>query len=285
MAKAFVCPEKAVSTREVARVLDQCRYLAPRITALAVAIVVLSATLGQWSWTTTLPASAATAAYPLKVSSNGRYLVDQVGQPFFVNGDAAWSMIAQLSDTDKDAYLANRQSHSVNMVLVSLIEHLYATNAPKDIYKNAPFTGTTFATPNDAYFQHADYAINSAAQKGIVVLLDPLYLGSNCDNEGWCNDVKSTPNSVLQSYGQYVGNRYKSYNNIVWVIGGDMDPTTVASQMTAFVNGLTSVDNRHLITAHNTHDEMAVTPWPGATWLTRVERDADAAIFSDREHV
>src|SRR5579864_9150263 len=94
------------------------------------------------------------AVYPLAISGNGQYLVDQNGQPFFIDGDAAWSLIAQLSDGDKDTYLANRQAHGVNMVIVNLIEHLYATNAPKDVYGNAPFTGKTFTTPNDAYFQH-----------------------------------------------------------------------------------------------------------------------------------
>jgi len=213
-------------------------------------------------------AASVTAAYPLKASANHRYLVDQNGQPFFIDGDAAWSLIAHLSDGDKDTYLANRQAHGVNMVIVNLIEHLYATNAPKDVYGNAPFTGKTFTTPNDAYFQHADYAINDAASKGIVVLLDPLYLGSNCDNEGWCTEVEAASTSDMQSWGQYVGNRYKNDNNIVWVIGGDMDPSTVKTQVSAFVQGLTSVDSRHLITAHNAHDEMAVSPWVGASWLT-----------------
>src|SRR5438132_1059579 len=53
-----------------------------------------------------------------------------------------------------------------------------------------------------------------------------------------------------------------------WGIGADVDPSSVSSKVTAFVSGLTQVDSRHLITAHNTHDEMAITPWPGATWLT-----------------
>ena len=32
---------------------------------------------------------------PLKVSGNGRYLVDQQNRPFLVLGDTAWSLIVQ----------------------------------------------------------------------------------------------------------------------------------------------------------------------------------------------
>ena len=35
----------------------------------------------------------------------------------------------------------------------------------------------------------------------------------------------------------------------------------------AMVNGILSVDTRHPFTAHNARGVMAVTPWPGATWL------------------
>src|SRR5579864_1534131 len=246
--------------------------LLPLLSSAVVSIAVLMSLqlIGGMQQLTSVRVSHAQAApaYPLKASSNGRYLVDQNNQPFFVNGDAAWSLIAQGTNTDIDTYLTSRQQLGFNVVLVNLIEHLYATNAPKDINGDPPFTGTTFTTPNDVYFQHADYVVSDAASKGIVVLLDPLYLGANCDNEGWCSEVKAASTSDMQTWGTYVGNRYKTYNNIIWVVGGDMDPTTVSTNVSAFATALAQADGRHLITAHNTHEQMAVTPWQGATWLT-----------------
>ncbi len=105
-------------------------------------------------------------AYPLKVGPTGRYLVDQAGRPFFLVGDAAWSLIAQLSDQHAEAYLANRQQLGFTAVLVNLIEHEFGTRAPADLYGLRPFTGRAFATPNEAYFAHADRVIRSAAQQG-----------------------------------------------------------------------------------------------------------------------
>ena len=182
---------------------------------------------------------AATAATnPLNISSNGRYLLNSNNQPVFFSGDAAWSLIAQLSKADADTYLANRQQKGVNLVLVNLIDTVFATNAPKNFYGDPPFTGATFATPNEAYFAHADYVINSAAQKGITVLLDPLYLGYACGDEGWCSEVQAASSATIQSWGQYVGNRYNNYDNIIWVIGADTDPTPVKTKASAFVTGL-----------------------------------------------
>lgn len=219
---------------------------------------------------TALPSFSTPPTYPLKISANGRYIVDQNNQPVFFSGDAAWSLIVQLVDSDVDYYLSNRQQKGFNAIVVNLIDHAFATNAPSNIYGDAPFTGAPFTTPNEAYFSHADYVISDAAQHGILVLLDPLYLGYNCGSEGWCAEVQAASTAALTSWGNYVGNRYKSFENIVWVVGGDADPTAYAglqSKVSAFVTGLKQNDTVHLVTAHNVRGGMAVTPWSGAAWL------------------
>ena len=205
--------------------------------------------------------------YPLRSEPTGRYLVDQNGTPFFLTGDAAWSLIGQLSDQDADTYLSNRQQLGFTLVLVSLLEHKFSTNAPANIYNIRPFSGKAFTTPNEAYFAHADYVIQSAAQKGIVVLLAPDYLGYGCGDDGWCVETQAATTAEMQAWGHYVGSRYKNYDNIVWVIGGDMAPTPVLDKMQAMVDGIRSVDTGHPFTAHNARGQMAITPWSGASWL------------------
>src|SRR5205085_9072920 len=177
-----------------------------------------------------------------------------------------WSLIAQGTNADIDTYLNNRQQKGFNVVLVNLLEHKFATNAPRDINGDPPFTGATFTTPNEAYFAHADYVVNGAAQRGMLVLLVPLYLGYQCGDEGWCAEVQAAPASAMQSWGSYVGNRYKTANNIVWVVGGDVDPNSqagLATKVNTFATALQQADgSRHLITAHNARGQMAVSPWP-----------------------
>lgn len=232
---------------------------------LAVLVVLLAV------WPARLETASAAPVYPLKVSSDGRYLVDQANQPFFWNGEAPWSLIAQGTNADIDTYLASRQQLGVNVILVNLLEHKFTTNAPRNINGDPPFTGTTFTTPNEAYFAHADYLVSQAAQKGINVLIVPLFLGYGCSDEGWCAEVQAASTSDLQSWGQYVGSRYTKFDNVVWTVGGDVDPTSISglsAKVNAFAAALQQADPRHLITAENARGQMATTPWQGAPWLT-----------------
>ena len=205
--------------------------------------------------------------YPLGSGPTGRYLVDQFGQPYLLVGDAAWSLIAQLTDQAADTYLADRQQRGFNAVLTNLVEHALSDSAPADIYGIRPFTGKAFATPNEAYFAHVDHIIQSAAADGIVVLLAPAYLGG-CSNQGWCTEINAATDAEMTGWGQYLGRRYGGYPNIVWVIGGDTDPSaSIKPKLVDVVNGIRQYDTQHLFTAHNQRTEMGVTPWVGSGWL------------------
>jgi hypothetical protein len=241
------------------------------VSGVAVGIAGIVATFGAFDDTSHVTVTASGPSeyvYPLKVGPTSRYLVDQNGKPFFLAGDAAWSLIGQASDEDADIYLANRHQLGFNMILTNLLEHKFSDNAPANFYGQNPFTGRLFTTPNPAYFAHVDHIIQSAAQQGIVVLLAPAYLGYGCGSEGWCAEIKAASTDDLKAWGQYLGNRYKNYDNIVWLIGGDTDPTSVAPKLQAMVAGIQEFDTRHLFTAHNDRGQMAIDPWSGAGWLT-----------------
>ena len=133
-----------------------------RLAMVAVVLLVAVAAGGTSSTTTAaaIPAPkrvdctnrTAGVAYPLRV--RGRHLVDARGRPFLINGDSAWSLIAQLRDDDVDRYLDDRKARGFNAVLVSLIEHTYASKAPADIYGTQPFrVDDDFTTPNEAYLR------------------------------------------------------------------------------------------------------------------------------------
>lgn len=213
--------------------------------------------------------SPSTYKYPLKLLKEGvRYVVDQNNRPFFWSGDAAWSLIAQLNKEDADYYFGNRMKKGFSLVMVNLIEHKFSTNAPANFYGEMPFNGKPFITPNEKYFEHADYVIRSAAQRNIVVLLAPVYLGYDCKDEGWCEEVETASEQDMHFWGKFLGNRYKSYDNIIWLIAGDTDPSQVKSKILLIVKGIRESDTIHLISAHNQPESMAVTPWAGETWLS-----------------
>ena len=212
--------------------------------------------------------SPAPAPAALEPSTNQRYLVDgNTGEPFFLTGDAAWSLIAELTIEDARSYLDDRASKGFNMLMVNLLEHEFATNPPANAYGDLPFTGDPFVTPNEAYFAHADQIIAEAAARDIVVLLAPVYLGYICGSQGWCQEVQAASLADMRAWGEYVGARYAGFDNIIWLIGGDTNPLPVADKLREVVTGIQAFDTIHLLTAHNQPETEAVTMWPGDDWI------------------
>jgi hypothetical protein len=145
-----------------------------------------------------------------------------------LHGEAAWSLIVQLSTSDTMVYLDDRSRRGVNAIVVNLIEHQYSAHPPSNAAGNAPFsTPGDFSTPAAAYFGHVDTVIDLAASKGIVVMLFPAYLGLAL-SEGWRDEMAkmgagSAPKCT--AYGNFLGQRYASKKNILWMWGGDDTPT------------------------------------------------------------
>ena len=215
----------------------------------------------------TASAQQTTATRPFRISENHRYLVSQDGTPFLLQGDAAWSLIANLTKEDAEQYLQNRKAKGFSAVLVNLIEHKFAKNAPKNIYGEAPFPNMLdWSVQNEKYFQHADWVIRKAAENGQVVLLAPVYLGYTGTDEGFIDEVMANGPEKLLQYGQFLGQRYKDFDNIIWVMGGDRDPGPARGNVDMIAFGIRQFDKRHLFTAHCHSDSPPPEQYPGP-WL------------------
>jgi hypothetical protein len=201
--------------------------------------------------------------FPLRLSDDRRYLVDQAGRPFLIQGDSAWSLIAQLKNDEVETYLEDRRRRGFNTLIVNLLEHKFADHAPANAYGEPPFTKQgDFSTPNEAYFSHADAVLRRARQKGLAVLLAPAYLGQNGGDEGWYHEIVANGADALRRYGAYVGHRYAGFENILWVLGGDYTPPAPAMAMVeALGQALRANDGGgHLFTAHWSAETSAQDP-------------------------
>ena len=196
--------------------------------------------------------------FPLGVAADGTTLVTGEGKPFLLHAEAAWSLIVQLNTTDTMRYLADRKARGFNAVLVNLIEHKYANNAPRNAAGDAPFTKAgDFTTPNEAYFAYADHVIDLAASQGITVLLTPSYLGYQGGDEGWYQEMTAmaTPSSSTKcrQYGDFVGRRFASKQNIIWIWGGDYTPPSGSAGetcMKAVRDGIRAAQPNALASGH-----------------------------------
>jgi hypothetical protein len=228
------------------------------------------------------------ARFPLTISANKRHLVDADGTPFLMRGDTAWSLVAELSKADATLYLDDRAARGFNTLLVNLIEPAFSSHDPK--WANAdgqtPFADPDdFTTLNDAYFEHVDWVLEQAEQRGILVLLVPSYIGYGCGAEGWCARMKTNGVAKLTQYGTYVGERYRDARNVIWVHGGDHTPQTAGSPsemdlVNAVRSGIvTGSEGAQLHTAHWS-SETSAGDVAGTAWL-----DVDTTYTYTSPHV
>lgn len=199
------------------------------------------------------------AGYPLKVSSNGRYLVDQNNVPFLIVGDVPQTLVTRVSATDAEQYFANREAHGFNALWINVLNAgPYYHNSPDDgrTYDGIrPFTGYAaggtdtahydLAKPNEAYFARVDQMITLAANHGMVVFLDPIETGQ------WLPTLHNNGPAAAQDYGRFLGKRYQHFDNIVWLNGNDFNHWKTPADdelVKAVAQGIQSADSRHLQT-------------------------------------
>jgi len=219
------------------------------------------------------PTGSVAGIFPLSVHASGRYLVQANGNPFFIHGDTAWSLVGQLSNAEIDTYLNNRAAKGFNTVLFSAPEYLYTDNSPS--YANedgaVPFNpATSFTNPVAAYWNRVDYAVNAARSRGMVCIINPAYNGFSGDGganygDGWGNIINSLSNATLQAYGVFLANRY-TQGNIIWCAGGDYAfASTITKQWNIFT-GIRSVRTTDIITAHpDSSQDDPYAYWSGFT--------------------
>lgn len=210
------------------------------------------------------------AKYPLKISNNKRYLEDQDGFPFLMQGEAAWSLVVRATHEEVEVYLKNRAEKGFNTLLVNLIEHWFAEKPPENLYGNAPFAVPgNFATPNEEYFAHVDWVINKAAEYNIQILLAPMYLGYPGTDEGWFNEILASPLGACLRYGSYLGKRYGKFDNILWSIGADRNPTAhgLLERLDLIALGIKEYDRRHLMTAQCEPENSSMDQFSTGGWV------------------
>ena len=203
----------------------------------------------------------------------GRFLINSItGKPVFLTGDAAWSLITQLSDADVETYLSDRAALGFNYIWCGAADNYYQSNPPKDYYGDAPFDGPDFTHEDARYWAHVDHVIQRAAVHGIAVALNPAFVGLN-STVGYLASYKNSSDEVLTAYGEFLGTRYKDSPNLIWALGGDVDPSTgVVSKIAALAKGIRAQDKNHLMVAegqpqHAALDTFGQVDWMDLDWL------------------
>lgn len=203
----------------------------------------------------------------LKISENQRYFVTGDNEPFFWLGDTAWLLFKNLDREEAENYLENRKQKGFNVIQVSTVhsvdlENVYGDAAFVEANAAAPAI-TPGADPNDEeaydYWDHVDYIIETAEKKGLYMALIPVW-GSNVKG-GRVNEEQA------KAYGEFLAERYKSNDNVIWLNGGDTHGDLKPNEWNALGNALKSNNPDKLVSFHP-FGRMQSRDWfNDATWL------------------
>lgn len=233
--------------------------------------------------------TASAQTYPFKISSNGRYLTDANNVPTILVGDTAHDLIGHLTPSDISTYMADRKKDHFNAVNIYAPCGSYvACNSDGSAQDGTrPFTSGSspanydLSTPNNAYFTKIDNAITVAAANGITIMFDPMETGD------FLTTLEANGTLKAFNYGVFLGNRYKTFPNIIWMQGEDFQTWNTNSNDNALVAqvmaGIASVDSNHIQTIElnyrisYSNQDSSVRPYLGADYLyTYDETYADA---------
>ncbi|HVA50305.1 MAG TPA: DUF4038 domain-containing protein [Pirellulales bacterium] len=107
----------------------------------------------------------------LKVSSNGRYFVDQDGKPFFYLAGTCWLLFQRPNHEEVDEYLKDRAGKGFTVIQAYLIRGLDKRHPDgnRSLVGQPPFIDRDPTRPNEAFFKNVDDVINRANELGLVL--------------------------------------------------------------------------------------------------------------------
>lgn len=201
----------------------------------------------------------------LKISENNRFLVFEDGTPFFYLGDTGWELFHRLNKPETEKYLENRREKGFTVIQAVALAELDGLNTP-NAEGNKPLIDNDPLKPNEAYFAHVDWVIKKAQEKGIFIGLLPTW-GDKIDKQ-WGNGPVIFNADNAYKYGQWIGNRYKDYQNIIWINGGDRNGGGSNTKIwDAIGKGVKSVDKNHLMTLHPWGENSSSEWFQNSDWL------------------
>ncbi|HMI67616.1 MAG TPA: DUF4038 domain-containing protein, partial [Cyclobacteriaceae bacterium] len=207
--------------------------------------------------------------FPVNVSTNGRYLIDQNKKPFPILGRTAWFVISQPVG-GYQSFINNSVSLGYNSIEMHVLDHDPRGNHPPfngngDLpflrqLDGSPWTGSLvyadsstaapdMTTPNEPYWKYVDSFLSYCESKGVLVFFFPAYLGYSGSNQGWMKELVANGTAKSKAYGAWIANRYKNQKNLVWMLLGDIGTFTPAERQAeaAFITGLKSISGQQSI--------------------------------------
>ena len=201
----------------------------------------------------------------LRVSDNGRYLLDRAGQPWLMSADTAWTILAKLTRPQIEQYLDGRRANGFNTVAISLVDLTQGGLTGSGTESGEPMFVADTAEPNPGFFTELDAFLDAADERGMTVMIVPMWL--NFADK----DSRFTVDNMTR-FGTFLGERYRSRPNVIWVMGGDFgavdgEQCPRQDEVRALARAIDQADSRHLMTYHSGADLSTSACYPNDDWV------------------
>ena len=100
--------------------------------------------------------------YPAKVSENGRYFIDQKGQPVFWLGTTQWQLFREYSLDDARTII--EKSKEKGFVFAQVMLMGVGDGTKPNVHGEKPWIDNNPLTPNEAYFKNVDAVLQIARE-------------------------------------------------------------------------------------------------------------------------
>lgn len=218
----------------------------------------------------------------LRVSHNHRFLVQthpnaipadsETEIPFFYLGDTAWELFHRLDREEADRYLSTRARQGFTVIQAVALSEVDGHSVPNPygflpLQNFDPARPAVKEGPENDYWDHVDYIVNLANQKGLYIGFLPTWGRYWHETTGQAQPLFNAANA--EAYGEFLGKRYKE-KGIIWILGGDRQVENDAQKeiIRAMARGLRKGDGgAHLITFHPRGGSGSAELFHNEAWL------------------
>ncbi len=142
--------------------------------------------------------------YPIKVSDNDRYFVDQEGKPVFWLGTTQWQLFREYKIEEARTILEKTADKGFAFAQVMLMG--VGDGTKPNVYGQKPWINDNPLTPNEAYFQNVDAVVQIAHENSVVISMTLYH-----QRYRKCITVENG-----RAWAKWLAQRYKDVPNIVW---------------------------------------------------------------------
>jgi len=149
-------------------------------------------------------AAAEQPVFPIKVSENRRYFIDQNGNPVFWLGTTQWQIFREYTLDEVRTTLERVKGNGFVFVQAMLMG--VGDGTKPNVYGQKPWINNDPLTPNEAYFKNVDSVIRIARDNNLVFSVTLYHQRYR----------KYITLKNARAWAKWLAQRYKDVPNIVW---------------------------------------------------------------------